>query len=44
MGRRGCRASDEAGILSGWACSLHGTGTAGRGHGGGATQRGVSGK
>lgn len=42
MGRRGCRVSDEAGILSGWACILHGMGTVGRGHGSAATQRDVS--
>ncbi len=43
MGRRGCRASGEAGILSGWACTLHGMGTAGEGHGRGGTQWDVKG-
>lgn len=38
MGRRGCRASSKAGILSWWACTLHGKATAGKGHGSGATQ------
>lgn len=37
-GRRGCRASGEAGILSGWTCTLHGFGAMGRGRGGGGTQ------
>lgn len=44
MGRRGCRASGGAGILSGWACTLHGMGAAGKGRGSGATQRDVRGK
>lgn len=43
MGRRGCRTSGKAGILSGWASTLHGSATAGKGHGGGATQRIVRG-
>lgn len=38
MGRRGCRASSRAGILSGWVCTLHGSGTVGKGHDCGATQ------
>lgn len=38
MGRRGCRASGKAGILSGWVCTLHGMGTAGKGHGSAVTQ------
>lgn len=33
MGRRGCRASNRAGILSGWALTLHETGEEGKGHG-----------
>jgi len=43
MGRRGCRTSGKAGILSGGASTLHGSATAGKGHGGGATQRIVRG-
>lgn len=38
MGRRGCRASNRAGILSGWAYTLHETGKEGKGHGSRATQ------
>lgn len=41
VGRRGCRALDRAGILSGWACTVHGMGTA-KGHGSGVTQWDVS--
>ena len=43
MGRRGCRASGKAGILSGWACILHGLDTAGKEHGSGVTQWDVRG-
>lgn len=43
MGRRGCRALGKAGILSGWACTLHGLGTAGKGHSSGVTQWDVGG-
>lgn len=43
-GRRGCRVSGEAGILSWWACTLHGVATAGKGHGSGATQWDVRGE
>lgn len=38
MGRRGCRASGKAGILSGWACTLHGLDAVGRERSGGVTQ------
>lgn len=41
MGRKGCRVSGEAGILSGWARTLHGMGTAEKGHGSDGTQRDV---
>lgn len=43
MGRRGCRVSSRAGILSGWVCTLHGSGTVGKGHDCGATQCDVRG-
>lgn len=44
MGRRGRRALSRAGILSGWVCTLHGSGTVGKGHDCGATQWDVRGE
>lgn len=37
-GRRGLKALGEGGILSEWACTLHGMSTVGEVHDGGVTQ------